>query len=114
LRLLFFLKKGLQQALQALISALMNLSDLREIVQNYGFVSEAGIDALVKDAPNLRVVIRFGYGPRVPCKASEVKAKIQSSIQEYKKEFHVDQYVRDVFIPCDTLDQICASFGWIK
>lgn len=92
----------------------MNLSDLRAIVQNYGFLTQQGVAELSKHAPNTTVVIRFGYGPRVSTKVDEVEKTIRENTLQHKKDFGIDQYVRDVFIPSDSLDKICEVFGWLK
>lgn len=92
----------------------MNLKILREIVQNYGFLNKDQAEALAKEAPNTEVVIRFQYGPRVSCKVSELEKTIRQNSAECKREFKIDQSVKDVFIPSTSVDKICNVFGWIK
>lgn len=92
----------------------MNLKMLREIVQNYGFLSKDQAEALSKEAPNTEVVIRFKYGPRVSCKVSELEKTIRQNSAECKKEFKIEQSVKDVFISSPSIDKICSVFGWIK
>jgi len=92
----------------------MNLRMLREIIQNYGFLSKEQAETLAKEAPNTNIVIRFNYGPRVSCKVSELEKTIRQNCAECKKEFKIEQSVRDVFIPSTSVDKICEVFGWIK
>jgi hypothetical protein len=93
-------------------SSEMTIADLKRIVeQQFGSLIESDIDLLKKEAPNLVLGVKVGYGPRFVTTAAKLDADVESNIQFYMNH-KIHQYVRDVFIPAPNLDLLKKVFGW--
>ena len=90
----------------------MTIADLKRIVEDqWGSLSASDIDLLKKEAPNIVVCVKVGYGPRFVTTAGKIDADVESNIEFYRDQ-KIDQYVRDVFIPASDLDLLKKVLGW--
>ncbi len=78
---------------------------LKEIIEQWGFVTKPQLEELEKHFPNMPLIIRWGAMPREKRLASEV-----SELIEHVEEVHRD-YVRDVFIQSDNMDKLREVLG---
>lgn len=79
---------------------------IKNIIKNNGSLIRADVAELAKHFPNLQVCVKMGASPRFVCGAVEVKKAIAELIAENPLD-----YVREVFIPFETYDALCAIFG---
>ena len=82
---------------------------LNAIIENHGYVTSAELAELVKDYPNMPLVIKWGCSPRSVHPAHEVAAVIKNKMVLDKNE-----YAREVFLSASQLDTIRAALGLDK
>jgi len=92
----------------------MNLQEFKQIFSEYGggFVSPEQINELAEFAPDLPLGVKVGYGSRFATTAGHFKLDLENNTRYQKEEHGVEQYVRDVFVPCSAYDQVRNIFGW--
>lgn len=78
---------------------------LKEIVEQWGFVTSEQIEELEKHFPDTPLIIRWGGLPREKVLASEVAEKI-AHVEEMNRD-----YVRDVFIQSEHMTKLREVFG---
>ncbi len=91
----------------------MNLQDFKKIFTEYGgAVSPEQLEPLAEFAPDLPLGVKVGYGLRFVTSAKNFKRDLENNTRYQKEEHGVEQYVRDVFVPCSAYDQVRNIFGW--
>jgi len=91
----------------------MNLQDFKKIFTDYGgSVSPEQLEPLAEFAPDLPLGVKVGYGLRFVTSAKNFKRDLENNTRYQKEEHGVEQYVRDVFVPCSTYDEVRRIFGW--
>ncbi len=91
----------------------MNLQDFKKIFTDYGgAVSPEQLEPLAEFAPDLPLGVKVGYGLRFVTSAKNFKRDLENNTRYQKEEHGVEQYVRDVFVPCSAYDQVRNIFGW--
>ncbi len=91
----------------------MNLQDFKKIFTDYGgAISPEQLEPLAEFAPDLPLGVKVGYGLRFVTSAKNFKRDLENNTRYQKEEHGVEQYVRDVFVPCSAYDQVRNIFGW--
>jgi hypothetical protein len=91
----------------------MNLQDFKKIFTDYGgAVSPEQLEPLAEFAPDLPLGVKVGYGSRFTTSAKNFKLDLENNTKYHLDVNNVDQYVRDVFVPCSTYDEVRRIFGW--
>ena len=92
----------------------MNLQEFKQIFSEYGggFVSPEQINELAEFAPDLPLGVKVGYGSRFATTAKHFKLDLENNTKYQLDVHNVEQYVRDVFVPCSTYDEVRRIFGW--
>ena len=91
----------------------MNLQDFKKIFTEYGgAISPEQLEPLAEFAPDLPLGVKVGYGPRFVTSAKNFKLDLENNTKYQLDVHNVDQYVRDVFVPCSTYDKVRNIFGW--
>jgi hypothetical protein len=91
----------------------MNLQDFKKIFTDYGgAVSPEQLEPLAEFAPDLPLGVKVGYGLRFVTSAKNFKRDLENNTRYQKEEHGVEQYVRDVFVPCSAYDKVRNIFGW--
>ena len=91
----------------------MNLQEFKQIFSEYGgSVSPEQINELAEFAPDLPLGVKVGYGLRFLTTAKNFKSDLENNIKYQREAHNVEQYVRDVFVPCSTYDEVRKIFGW--
>jgi hypothetical protein len=92
----------------------MNLQEFKQIFSEYGggFVSPEQINELAEFAPDLPLGVKVGYGSRFATTAKHFKLDLENNTKYHLDVHNVEQYVRDVFVPCSTYDEVRQIFGW--
>lgn len=91
----------------------MNLQDFKKIFTEYGGgISPEQLQYLAEFAPDLPLGVKVGYGLRFITTAKDFKRDLENNTRYQKEEHGVEQYVRDVFVPCSAYDQVRNIFGW--
>ena len=91
----------------------MNLQEFKQIFSEYGgSVSPEQINELAEFAPDLPLGVKVGYGLRFLTTAKNFKSDLENNIKYQREAHNVEQYVRDVFVPCSTYDEVRRIFGW--
>jgi len=91
----------------------MNLQDFKKIFTEYGgAISPEQLEPLAEFAPDLPLGVKVGYGLRFVTSAKNFKRDLENNTRYQKEEHGVEQYVRDVFVPCSAYDQVRNIFGW--
>jgi len=91
----------------------MNLQEFKKVFTEYGgSIGPEQIDALAEFAPDLPLGVKVGYGLRFVTSAKNFKRDLENNTRYQKEEHGVEQYVRDVFVPCSAYDQVRNIFGW--
>jgi hypothetical protein len=91
----------------------MNLQDFKKIFTEYGgAVSPEQLEPLAEFAPDLPLGVKVGYGPRFATTAKNFKLDLENNTKYQLDVHNVDQYVRDVFVPCSAYDKVRNIFGW--
>jgi len=92
----------------------MNLQEFKQIFSEYGggFVSPEQINELAEFAPDLPLGVKVGYGSRFATTARHFKLDLENNTKYHLDVHNVEQYVRDVFVPCSTYDEVRNIFGW--
>ena len=78
---------------------------LKEIIEQWGFVTKPQLEELEKHFPDMPLIIRWGAMPREQRPASEV-----SELIEHVEEMNQD-YVRDVFITSTNMTKLREVLG---
>ena len=91
----------------------MNLQEFKQIfTEQGGSIAPEQIDELAEFAPDLSLGVKVGYGSRFVTTARHFKSDLESNTKYNLEVFQVQQYVRDVFIPCSSYDKVRQIFGW--
>jgi len=91
----------------------MNLQEFKQIFSEYGgSVSPEQINELAEFAPDLPLGVKVGYGSRFATTAGHFKLDLENNTKYQLDVHNVEQYVRDVFVPCSTYDEVRQIFGW--
>ena len=91
----------------------MNLQEFKQIFSEYGgSVSPEQINELAEFAPDLPLGVKVGYGSRFATTAGHFKLDLENNTKYQLDVHNVEQYVRDVFVPCSTYDEVRRIFGW--
>jgi len=91
----------------------MNLQDFKKIFTEYGGgISPEQLQYLAEFAPDLPLGVKVGYGLRFITTAKDFKRDLENNTRYQKEEHGVEQYVRDVFVPCSAYDEVRRIFGW--
>lgn len=80
------------------------MNAIKELLVNGGYVTIKMISELEKDFPNLKVCIKWGQAQREPVKLGELRIKLKEGESR-------GDYVREVFVPVDTLGKLQEGFG---
>ena len=91
----------------------MTLQEFKQIFTDYGgAVSPEQLEPLAEFAPDLPLGVKVGYGPRFATTAKNFKLDLENNTKYQLDVHNVDQYVRDVFVPCSAYDKVRNIFGW--
>ena len=91
----------------------MNLQDFKKIFSEYGgSIAPEQIDELAEFAPDLPLGVKVGYGLRFLTTAKNFKRDLEDNTRYQLEAHNVEQYVRDVFVPCSAYDKVRNIFGW--
>jgi len=91
----------------------MNLQEFKQIFcEHGGSVFPEQINELAEFAPDLPLGVKVGYGSRFVTSAKNFKLDLENNTKYQLDVHNVDQYVRDVFVPCSAYDQVRNIFGW--
>ena len=92
----------------------MNLQDFKKIFSEYGgSVTPDQIEELSEFAPDLILGVKVGYGSRFTTTAKNFKLDLENNTKYHLDIHNVEQYVRDVYVPCSTYDEVRRMFGWV-
>lgn len=92
----------------------MNLQDFKKIFSEYGgSVTPDQIEELAEFAPDLTLGVKVGYGSRFTTTAKNFKLDLENNVKYHLDIHNVEQYVRDVYVPCSTYDEVRRMFGWV-
>lgn len=80
------------------------MNTIKELLVNGGYVTIKMISELEKDFPKLEVCIKWGYARRQLVKLGELRGKLKEGASN-------GDYVREVFVPVDTLRKLQEGFG---
>ncbi len=91
----------------------MNIQEFKQIFSEYGggFVSPEQINELAEFAPDLPLGVKVGYGLRFLTTAKNFKRDLEDNTRYQLETHNVEQYVRDVFVPCFDYDKVRQIFG---
>jgi hypothetical protein len=91
----------------------MNLQEFKQIFcEHGGSVFPEQINELAEFAPDLPLGVKVGYGSRFVTSAKNFKRDLEDNTRYQLEAHNVEQYVRDVFVPCSTYDEVRQIFGW--
>ena len=91
----------------------MTLQEFKQIFSEYGgSVSPEQINELAEFAPDLPLGVKVGYGSRFTTTAKNFKLDLENNTKYQLDVHNVEQYVRDVFVPCSAYDEVRRIFGW--
>ena len=91
----------------------MNLQDFKNIFTEYGgCVGPEQVEFLAEFAPDLPLGVKVGYGSRFMTTAKNFKLDLENNAKYHLDVHNVEQYVREVFVPCSTYDEVRRIFGW--
>jgi len=91
----------------------MNIQEFKQIFSEYGgSVSPEQINELAEFAPDLPLGVKVGYGLRFLTTAKNFKRDLEDNTRYQLETHNVEQYVRDVFVPCFDYDKVRQIFGW--
>mgnify|MGYP007069501691 FL=1 len=91
----------------------MNLQDFKKIFTECGgAISPEQLEPLAEFAPDLPLGVKVGYGSRFVTSAKNFKLDLENNIKYQREAHNVEQYVRDVFVPCSAYDKVRNIFGW--
>jgi hypothetical protein len=80
------------------------MNAIKEILVNGGYINPKIHNELEPDFPKLKVCIKWGQAQREVTNLSELCEKIKAGESR-------GDYVREVFVPVDTLDKLQQGFG---
>ena len=78
---------------------------LKDIMEQWGFVTSLQLKELVEYFPHTPLVIKWGMNPREECEARLVAERIK------QVESESDDYVREVFIRSENFRQLKSVLG---
>jgi hypothetical protein len=91
----------------------MNLQEFKQIFcEHGGSVFPEQINELAEFAPDLPLGVKVGYGLRFLTTAKNFKRDLEDNTRYQLETHNVEQYVRDVFVPCFDYDKVRQIFGW--
>ena len=91
----------------------MNLQEFKQIfTERGGSVFFEQIDELAEFAPDLPLGVKVGYGSRFVTTAGQFKSDLENNTKYHLEVYNLEQYVRDVFVPCSAYDEVRQIFGW--
>ena len=91
----------------------MNLQEFKQIFcERGGSVFPDQIEQLAEFMPDLPLGVKVGYGSRFTTTAKNFKLDLENNTKYHLDIHNVDQYVRDVYVPCSTYDEVRRTFGW--
>jgi len=91
----------------------MSLQEFKDIfTKDNGSLSESQIETLAELTPDLAIGVKVGYGARFVTSAKNFKIDLKKNSEWHLKEYGVEQYVRDAYIPVSSLNQAVTLFGW--
>ena len=91
----------------------MNLQEFKKIFTEYnGAILPEHLESFAEFAPDLPLGVKVAYGPRFVTSAKNFKLDLENNTKYQLDVHNVDQYVRDVFVPCSTYDEVRRIFGW--
>ena len=91
----------------------MNLQEFKQIfTEQGGSIAPEQIDELAEFSPNLPLGVKVGYGSRFLTTARHFKSDLENNTKYNLEVYNVEQYIRDVFIPCSSYDKVRNIFGW--
>ena len=92
----------------------MTLQDFKNIfTENGGCVTADQIEELSEFAPDLILGVKVGYGSRFTTTAKNFKLDLENNTKYHLDIHNVEQYVREVYVPCSTYDEVRRMFGWV-
>ena len=92
----------------------MTLQDFKKIfTEQGGSIAPEQIGELAEFSPNLPLGVKVGYGSRFVTTAGQFKLDLENNTKYHLDVHNVEQYVRDVFVPCSAYDEVRRVFGWI-
>jgi ribosomal protein S8 len=80
------------------------MNAIKEILVNGGYITPKIQNELEQNFPKLKVCIKWGQAQREVVKLGEVREKIKAGESR-------GDYVREVFVPVDTLSKLQQGFG---
>ena len=80
------------------------MNAIKELLVNGGYITAKIQNELEQNFPKLKVCIKWGQAQREVVKLGEVRQKIEAGESR-------GDYVREVFVPVDTLDKLQQGFG---
>jgi hypothetical protein len=57
--------------------------------------------------------VKVGYGSRFTTTAKNFKLDLENNAKYHLDIHNVEQYVREVYVPCSTYDEVRRMFGWV-
>ena len=91
----------------------MNLQEFKKIFTEYGgCIGPEQVEFLAEFAPDLPLGVKVGYGSRFATTAGHFKLDLENNTKYHLDVHKVEQYVRDVFVPCSSYDEVRRIFGW--
>jgi len=80
------------------------MNAMKELLVNGGYVTVSMVSELEKDFPKLKVCIKWGQAQREVVKLGDLRNKLKAGESR-------GDYVREVFVPVDTLGKLQEVFG---
>lgn len=80
------------------------MNTIKELLVNGGYVTPKIQNELEKYFPKLKVCIKWGRAARELVKLGDLRKRVEEGESG-------DDYVREVFVPVDTLDKLQQGFG---
>ena len=80
------------------------MNAIKELLVNGGYITAKIQNELEQNFPKLKVCIKWGQAQREVVKLGEVREKIKAGESS-------GDYVREVFVPVDTLDKLQNALG---
>ena len=77
---------------------------IKELLVNGGYVTPKIQNELEQNFPKLKVCIKWGRAARELVKLGDLRKRVEEGESG-------DDYVREVFVPVDTLDKLQQGFG---
>ena len=84
------------------------MNTIKELLVNGGYVTPKIQNELEKYFPKLKVCIKWGRAARELVDLGDLRKSLRKRVEEGESG---DDYVREVFVPVDTLDKLQQGFG---